>query len=164
MPLRGESHPTCYRPIRGGSPTGPPPGPARRSVWTMSIDWNEELAEQLDWHWRSHLRPRFDGLTDEEYFWEPVPGMWSVRPRGTSTTPVAVGGGESVQRVLGLVSQVVGPHREHVVRDDIVVRSLGRETPIREVYASTVMDSHRTPATQAMLCASVRQKRAISKM
>src|ERR1700742_1975719 len=96
-PLRGEPHPTCYRPIRGGSPTGPPPGPARRSVWTMSIDWNEELAEQLDWHWRSHLRPRFDGLTDEEYFWEPVPGMWSVRPHGTSTTPVAVGGGAFTQ-------------------------------------------------------------------
>ncbi len=31
---------------------------------------------------------------------------------------VGVGGGESVQRVRGLVSQLVGPHREHVVRDD----------------------------------------------
>ena len=27
-----------------------------------------------------HLRPRLDGLTDEEYFWEPVPGCWTVRP------------------------------------------------------------------------------------
>jgi hypothetical protein len=45
----------------------------------MSIDWNKELAEQLDWHWRSHLRPRFDGLTDEEYFWEPVEDCWSLR-------------------------------------------------------------------------------------
>ena len=72
----------------------------------MSIDWNEELAEQLDGHWRSQLRPRFDGLTDEEYFWEPVPGMWSVRRRrentgfwrretsGESTVPAALGGGE----------------------------------------------------------------------
>lgn len=25
------------------------------------------------------------GLTDEEYHWEPVPGMWGIRPRGTST-------------------------------------------------------------------------------
>jgi len=63
----------------------------------MGIDWNEELAEQLDWHWRSHLRPRLDGLTDEEYFWEPVPGMWSVRPRGTSTAPLTVGGGAFTQ-------------------------------------------------------------------
>lgn len=60
----------------------------------MNVDWNEQLAEQLDWHWRTHLRPRMDGLTDEEYFWEPVPGMWNVRPRGTSTAPVAVGSGD----------------------------------------------------------------------
>jgi DinB superfamily len=46
----------------------------------MAIDWNRELFDQLDWHWRNHLRLRFDGLTDDEYFWEPVPG-WSIRPR-----------------------------------------------------------------------------------
>ena len=34
------------------------------------------------------------GLTDEEYRWEPVPGAWNVRPRGTGTAPIAVGGGE----------------------------------------------------------------------
>jgi hypothetical protein len=33
----------------------------------MSIDWTEELTGQLDAHWRSQLRPRLDGLTDEEY-------------------------------------------------------------------------------------------------
>jgi hypothetical protein len=60
----------------------------------MNIDWNSQLAEQLDWHWRTHLRPRLDGLTDEEYLWEPVPGMWNVRPRGTSTAPVTAGSGE----------------------------------------------------------------------
>jgi DinB superfamily len=60
----------------------------------MDIDWNHELAEQLDWHWREHLRPRLDGLTDEEYRWEPVPGAWNVRPRGTSTAPISAGGGE----------------------------------------------------------------------
>ncbi len=53
----------------------------------------EQLAEQLDWHWRHQLRARLDGLTDDEYFWEPVPGMWSVRPRGASTTSHALGGG-----------------------------------------------------------------------
>jgi DinB superfamily len=58
------------------------------------LDWTHELAEQLDWHWRSHLRPRLDGLTDEEYLWEPVPGMWSIRPRGTSAAPMAAGGGD----------------------------------------------------------------------
>ncbi|MDX6415799.1 MAG: hypothetical protein QOG28_419 [Trebonia sp.] len=63
----------------------------------MSIDWTEELAGQLDAHWRSQLRPRLDGLTDEEYFWEPVPGMWSVRPRAENKSPIALGGGEFTQ-------------------------------------------------------------------
>lgn len=48
----------------------------------MDIDWNSQLADQLDWHWRQQLRPRLDGLTDDEYFWEPVPGCWTVRPNG----------------------------------------------------------------------------------
>jgi hypothetical protein len=46
----------------------------------MDIDWNTELVDQLDWHWRNQLRPRFDGLTDAEYFWEPVADCWSIRP------------------------------------------------------------------------------------
>src|SRR2546429_9853022 len=59
-----------------------------------NLDWNFQLAEQLDFYWREQLRPRLNGLTDEEYRWEPVPGMWSVRPRGTGTAPVAAGAGE----------------------------------------------------------------------
>ena len=51
------------------------------------IDWSFQLAGQLDWHWREQLRPRLDGLTDAEYRWEPVPGAWNVRPRGTGTPP-----------------------------------------------------------------------------
>jgi hypothetical protein len=60
----------------------------------IDIDWNAVLAEQLDWQWQNHLRPRFDGLTDDEYYWEPVPGCWSVRERGTSAAPRTVGGGQ----------------------------------------------------------------------
>jgi DinB superfamily len=60
----------------------------------MDIDWSNELAEQLDWHWQNQLRPRLAGLTDREYFWEPVRGCWSVRKRGTSTAPRAAGAGE----------------------------------------------------------------------
>jgi DinB superfamily len=54
---------------------------------TEDLDWNDLLADQLEWHWRHQLRPRLDGLTDEEYRWEPVPGMWNVRPRGIGTAP-----------------------------------------------------------------------------
>jgi DinB superfamily len=60
----------------------------------MDIDWSEELAEQLDWQWQNHLRPRLDGLTDEEYLWEPVPGCWSLRERGTPTETTTVGTGQ----------------------------------------------------------------------
>lgn len=58
------------------------------------LDWTRELAEQLDWHWREQLRPRLEGLADEEYHWEPVPGMWGIRPRGTSAAPVTAGAGD----------------------------------------------------------------------
>jgi len=60
----------------------------------MTVDWNNQLAEQLDWHWRVQLRSRLDGLTDDEYRWEPVPSAWNVRPRGTGIAPISVGAGE----------------------------------------------------------------------
>lgn len=60
------------------------------------IDWTTELAEQLDLHWSGQLRPRFEGLTDDEHRWEPVPGCWSVRPRVEAVTAMATGGGELV--------------------------------------------------------------------
>ncbi|MCQ4121786.1 DinB family protein [Rhodococcus tibetensis] len=56
------------------------------------LDWRHELADQLSLHWQQ-LRPRLEGLIDEEYFWEPVPACWSVRPRGTSQAPVQAGSG-----------------------------------------------------------------------
>ncbi|MCW3840568.1 DinB family protein [Micromonospora yasonensis] len=55
--------------------------------------WNPLLREQLAQHWTGQLRDRLDGLTDDEYFWEPAPGCWNVRPRGTGTTPVQAGSG-----------------------------------------------------------------------
>jgi DinB superfamily len=42
-----------------------------------------QLADQLDYHWTHHLRPRLDGLTDDEYFWQPVRDCWTVRPDGS---------------------------------------------------------------------------------
>ncbi|TDC80176.1 DinB family protein [Streptomyces hainanensis] len=60
---------------------------------TWSRTWNPLLRDQLDWHWTHQLRKRLDGLTDDEYFWEPVPDCWNVRPRGTGTAPVLAGSG-----------------------------------------------------------------------
>ena len=46
-------------------------------------DITTQLADQLDFHWHHQLRARLDGLTDEEYFWEPVKGCWTVHPDGS---------------------------------------------------------------------------------
>ena len=56
------------------------------------LDWPAELVTQLSWHWGNQLRPRLEGLSDAEYFWEPVEGCWSVRPRAQAVA-VAVGSG-----------------------------------------------------------------------
>jgi len=39
---------------------------------------------------------RLDGLTDDGYFWEPVSGCWSVRPRGRSAAGMPIGSGDWV--------------------------------------------------------------------
>src|SRR4029453_14098156 len=41
------------------------------------------------------LRGRLEGLGDEEYFWEPVPGCWTVRrdPSGAGGADYTPGGG-----------------------------------------------------------------------
>jgi DNA-binding transcriptional LysR family regulator len=54
---------------------------------------------------------------------------------------VAAGVGVSLIAELGLTS----------IRDDIVVRDLGRDTPVRRVYAASMPGGYRTPATAAML-------------
>ncbi len=60
------------------------------------MDWTTLMVDQLGWHWTGQLRPRLEGLTDEEYLWEPVPGCWSLRPRGEATSSMAAGGGDLV--------------------------------------------------------------------
>jgi DinB superfamily len=45
-------------------------------------DLTTQMADQLDYHWTTQLRPRLEGLTDEEYFWQPVPDCWTVHPDG----------------------------------------------------------------------------------
>lgn len=60
----------------------------------MEIDWNAEIVDQVDSHWRYQLRPRLVGLTDDEYFWEPAPGCWSLRRSGETSAPISLGIGE----------------------------------------------------------------------
>jgi len=58
--------------------------------------WFPHVIDQLQGHWDHQLRPRFDGLTDDEYLWEPVPGCWNLRPREESTTAMPAGSGRLI--------------------------------------------------------------------
>lgn len=60
----------------------------------MDIDWNRELVDQLEVHWRHQLRPRLDGLADDEYFWRPAPDCWTISRRGESSAPISFGAGD----------------------------------------------------------------------
>lgn len=60
------------------------------------------LLEQIDVHWTQFLRPRLEGLSDEEYVWDPsgTGRAWTVHPRwdDADLPPGAMqgGGGELV--------------------------------------------------------------------
>ncbi|RSM69846.1 DinB family protein [Kibdelosporangium aridum] len=43
------------------------------------MNWRDQLLSQLEFYWDTSLWPRIQGLTDEEYFWEPVENTWSIR-------------------------------------------------------------------------------------
>ena len=61
-----------------------------------ATDWSPRLLTQLTDHWRDHLRPRLDGLTDDEYLWEPVEGCWTLRRRDAVGAATAAGSGDVV--------------------------------------------------------------------
>ncbi|WP_159941248.1 MULTISPECIES: DinB family protein [unclassified Nocardiopsis] len=45
----------------------------------MAVNWTGEILAQLRFYWDDSLWPRLEGLTDEEFHWEPVPGARTVR-------------------------------------------------------------------------------------
>ena len=47
----------------------------------METSLTTSISSQVDWWWSRLFRPRLQGLTDEELWWEPVPEAWTVRPR-----------------------------------------------------------------------------------
>lgn len=44
----------------------------------MAVDWSTEVLDQVRTHWDDQLRPRLEGLTDEELLWEPAPGVTTI--------------------------------------------------------------------------------------
>lgn len=61
----------------------------------ISLDRLGALVDQFDQS-REIAQDRLAGLTDDEYLWEPVPGMWSVRRRADAVTPNPLGAGDWV--------------------------------------------------------------------
>ncbi|AXH97523.1 DinB family protein [Ornithinimicrobium avium] len=62
-----------------------------------SADLVPQLVDQLDFIWSNQARARLEGLTDEEYLWEPVPDCLSVRHRDEAApglVTLRVGGGD----------------------------------------------------------------------
>jgi hypothetical protein len=48
---------------------------------------------------RDRLLARLQGLTDDEYLWEPVPGCWSIHPREQRQTNIVLGKGDWVMDI-----------------------------------------------------------------
>lgn len=40
---------------------------------THTLDWTDQLVDQMDRHWTTQLRPRLEGMTDDEYHFSPAP-------------------------------------------------------------------------------------------
>src|ERR1044072_5462672 len=54
---------------------------------STTLDWTEQLSEQLEWHWQQQLRPRLEALTDAERLGDPPQPAWNVRPRSADGQP-----------------------------------------------------------------------------
>lgn len=55
--------------------------------------------EQLQWHWQNLLRPRPEGLTDEELLWDPTGDdqqAWTVHSADEQRTAHQAGAGDLV--------------------------------------------------------------------
>ncbi|WP_138957448.1 hypothetical protein [Streptomyces sp. YIM 121038] len=89
------------------------------------LDWNRSLREQREVHGNHQLRARLEGLTDDEYFWSPVPDAWSVRPRGS----VPIGAKEPFPEAP-TADLVLHVHREliHRLSEVCLPRDLYRHT------------------------------------
>ena len=50
----------------------------------MTAGWTTDLIEHSNSVW-SWLERRFEGMSDDEYLWEPADGCWSIRRRPDGT-------------------------------------------------------------------------------
>lgn len=53
-----------------------------------TVDWKHELLDQMDFYHAGYLMPRLEGLTNDEYFWQPVANCWTVNELADGTFSV----------------------------------------------------------------------------
>ena len=96
--------------------------------------WNPLLRERLAWHWTDQLRDRIDGLTDDEYFWEPAPGCWSVRHETGLARPCGEAEGPHAERPLAALVL-------HINRE--LIQHLARVCLLRDLHLHTHQQTRR---------------------
>lgn len=83
---------------------GEPGDPRHGSAGTAGTgaDLPTLLTEQIEFHYREFMRPRLEGLTDEEYFFDPTGSgaIWTVHPRMAEGQPPAGVQGGSGEMVI----------------------------------------------------------------
>lgn len=46
----------------------------------MTVEYGKLIISQMEFYWDVYFRSKLEGLSDNEYLWEPVAGCWSLRP------------------------------------------------------------------------------------
>jgi hypothetical protein len=73
----------------------------------MTTTWTSMIVDQLGFYLQAHLFPRLEGLTDDEYFWEPVPDCWSVRSDGAGGWTLDEGTPDGAERITTIAWRIV---------------------------------------------------------
>lgn len=77
LPRRGTAAPP--RPRQGPATAPPKQDPGQNGAMDATQNpTTAVLLEQLTWHWDNHLRPRLEGMADDEYLWRPTPDAWTI--------------------------------------------------------------------------------------
>jgi len=79
------------------------------------------LLDQIEFHWTQFMRGRLEGLTDEEYLWDPTGDQraWTVRPGGQEGTTIDFAIPEPVPAPFTTIAWRIG----HIVVGVLAARS-----------------------------------------
>lgn len=85
----------------------------------MTTSFTTMIVDQLDFYLQAHLMPRLEGLSDVEFFWEPVDDCWSVRPDADGGWTIQEGPDDGREHVT-----TIGWRLAHIAVSNLGTRSL----------------------------------------